>query len=156
MDWQSALTRIVGAMAPIGAALQSGAVKSAHDAFHDPALAGARDALLAELQRRAAREELLLASAELQRQHGELANAPVLSPADLQRLGVLSGLALALSTRAIEQDLSAQDLFTHAVARLSPWLDRAVDCGIVKLPQECRALGGEAGALTKQIIRAAL
>lgn len=150
MDWKSTLTRLVGVTAPMGEAQRSGLVKSAQEALSHPALATARSALLAELRSRATLAELCEAGAALRRQHDELAFKAELSPAELQQLGVLSGMALALSTQAIEQALSEQALLVHAVTQIAPWLERAAACGIVALPPSARGLGAAASAvLTK-------
>lgn len=154
MDWQATLTKLVGLTAPVGAALRAGTVKSAAEAFGSSALFTARQAIVAELRRHATLTELVTASAELRRQHEELALKPELSAEELQRLGVLSGTALALSAEALGQALSEQELFALAVTQIGPWLARAADCGIVKLPASARALYIETGAVAAAVTRA--
>ena len=96
MTWQAVFNEVVESVQPIAQALRTGAVPSAEAAFHHPALALARDALLAQLQQRATVSALLAASVELRQQHAALMNKPELTVGELQQLGVLSGLAQVL------------------------------------------------------------
>lgn len=131
MDWQNRLTRIVSATAPVTTALQGGWVASARDAFAHPRLAQARDQLLSLLQDRAERDALLQTCAELNTLHAELSAAPTPTVEQLNQLSTLSELSLALSTQAIEQELSDSDRFVHAVTQLPPLFRRAVACGLL-------------------------
>jgi hypothetical protein len=141
MTWQAVFTEVAEAVQPITQALRTGAVQSAEAAFHHPALALARDALLAQLQHRATVRALLDASVELRRQHEALMTKPELTVLELQQLGVLSGLAQVLSARALEQELTEQERFLFAVTQLSPWLQRALENGVVTGCQSVAALG---------------
>lgn len=141
MTWQAVLSEVVESVQPIAQALRTGAVPSAEAAFHHPALALARDALLAQLQQRATVSALLAASVELRQQHAALMNKPELTVVELQQLGVLSGLAQVLSARALEQELTEQERFLFAVTQLSPWLQRAAESGVVTGCHAVAALG---------------
>ena len=141
MTWQAVFNEVVESVQPIAQALRTGAVPSAEAAFHHPALALARDALLAQLQQRATVSALLAASVELRQQHAALMNKPELTVVELQQLGVLSGLAQVLSARALEQELTEQERFLFAVTQLSPWLQRAAKSGVVTGCHAVAALG---------------
>lgn len=141
MTWQAVFNEVVESVQPIAQALRTGAVPSAEAAFHHPALALARDALLAQLQQRATVSALLAASVELRQQHAALMNKPELTVGELQQLGVLSGLAQVLSARALEQELTEQERFLFAVTQLSPWLQRAAESGVVTGCHAVAALG---------------
>lgn len=141
MTWQAVFTEVVQAVQPIAQALRTGAVQSAESAFHHPALAVARDALLVQLRQRATVSALLTASVELRLQHEALMTRPQLTVVELQQLGVLSGLAQVLSARALEQELTDQERFMFTVTQLSPWLQRAVENGLVTGCHAVAALG---------------
>lgn len=141
MTWQAVFNEVVESVQPIAQALRTGAVPSAEAAFHHPALALARDALLAQLQQRATVSALLAASVELRQQHAALMNKPELTVGELQQLGVLSGLAQVLSARALEQELTEQERFLFAVTQLSHWLQRAAESGVVTGCHAVAALG---------------
>jgi hypothetical protein len=141
MTWQAVFNEVVESVQPIAQALRTGAVPSAEAAFHHPALALARDALLAQLQQRATVSALLAASVELRQQHEALMTKPELTVGELQQLGVLSGLAQVLSARALEQELTEQERFLFAVTQLSPWLQRAAESGVVTGCHAVAALG---------------
>jgi hypothetical protein len=131
MDWTAALVRIATATTPIKDALHSGAVQTAVAAFHHPLLLSARQAVLSELHRQNTVTALHEASRELRRQHAELLAQSELTPPELERMGVLSGLALVLSAQALAQTLSDEERFVHAVDQIGPWLDRAAACGVI-------------------------
>lgn len=141
MTWQAVFTEVAEAVQPIAQALRAGAVQSAEAAFHNPALAVAREALLVQLRQRATVSALLAASVELRLQHEALMTKPELTMVELQQLGVLSGLAQVLSARALEQELTEQERFMFAVTQLSPWLQRAVENGVVTGCHAVAALG---------------
>ena len=139
MDFQGVLSRMAKLTSPFLSLPQTSAVLDGA-ATAGTALGTARQALLQELGREATRRELSATSELLLRRHEALAAKPRLTADELQQLSVLSGTALVLSAEVLGQALSEEELFTHAVTQIGPWLRRAVDCGLLRVAEMGRAM----------------
>lgn len=130
MDFQPVLMRLATVISPIEQALRAGTVPSASAAFHDPNLRAARQAIVRELSRHSTQSELIATSHALLTQHHLLSQQGQLGPDELQQLGAMSALAFALSAQALQQALTDEQRFLHAVNQIGPWLGRAAACGV--------------------------
>lgn len=131
MSWQDTLTTLLKLATPVASVSAAEHGSTFESAWNDPALKDAREKLLAELTQDGAIQQMIEASQRLREQSAALQKKAVLSPDELKKLGVLTATAEKLSAQALAGAVTSQAIFLYTIQQLLPWLQRAVDVGIL-------------------------
>lgn len=131
MSLQDTLMKFLRLFAPALDASKAGVDITSEGAWNSSLLMELREKLVAELTQSGTIEQLDEASQQLRKQHADLLAKPESTPDYLKKLGALSEAAYVLSSKALQSAATPQAIFLYTIKQLIPWLQRAVEAGIL-------------------------